>query len=69
MRAVFKWGGPLRRQLLGASGFLAHQFRRTEGLAVEADALEPVVQPQEVGEAHAAMHLGGGAGDEGAHFR
>ena len=55
-------------QPLGAGGLAAHVFRAAEQLAVEPDALEPVVQAKAVGEADAAMDLGGGAGDKAADF-
>jgi hypothetical protein len=39
--------------------FLATVFRRTQHLTIESDALEPIVQAEEVGETHAAMHFRG----------
>src|SRR3546814_11628859 len=62
--------------LSGRSCGPALQYRRlfpdcfgpTQNLPVKADPLEPVMQPQQVGEAHAAMHLGRGASDKEAHF-
>src|SRR5262249_30859517 len=39
-------------------GVVARFFRAAENLAIEADALEPEVQAEQIGEAHAAMHLG-----------
>ena len=51
---------------LQAGSFVAHEFWPTEQLPIEADTLEPEVQPSEVGEAHPPVHLGGGARDEAA---
>ena len=44
-------------------------LRAAQHLPIIADALEPVVQAEQVGEAHAAMHLGCCARDEGADLR
>src|SRR5215472_1706863 len=43
---------------LQARGLLAAAFRSAEHLAIEADPLEPVMQAEQIGEAHAAMRLG-----------
>ena len=51
-----------------AGGLQPQPFGRAEQLAVQADALEPVVQAEQVGEAHAAVHLGGGLGQIAAHL-
>src|SRR5690606_10972277 len=61
--------GSLRRacnKSLKLCGPHADNLRAAEGGAVEADPLEPVMQPHQIRIAHAAMHLDGGAGDETA---
>ncbi len=45
---------------------MAHALGPAQQLPVQPDALEPVVQAEKIGDAHAAMHLGGGARDEAA---
>src|SRR5579859_3874973 len=52
------WGPSLE-----ACGFLAALLGAAEHLAIVANALEPVVQAEQVGEAHAAVRLGGHARD------
>src|ERR1700749_389755 len=54
---------------LGHRGVMARLLRGAENLPVEADALEPIVQAEQVGETHAAMHFGRGARDERADLR
>src|ERR1043166_5716697 len=56
------------REALHPRREVAHALRSAQQLAVEPDALEPVVQAEQIREAHAAMHFGGGARHEAADF-
>ena len=57
-------GDDLRRPTLHPRRFHAETFRSAEQLSIEPHALEPIMQAEEVGEAHAAVDLRGGAGNK-----
>jgi hypothetical protein len=66
--ANFKSSTQGRCEALQPGGDLADPLRAAGQLAVEADALEPEVQAEKVGDADAPVHLGGRARHEAAHF-
>src|SRR6266480_8100794 len=61
--------GALRCEALHQGCEMTHAFGPAEQLAIQANALEPVVQPQQIGEAHAAVNLGRDTRNELSDFR